>query len=271
MVGYQALETEASGNTLLAPTFLKVSESNTVTLADIKVSGYLPPHWEGTGKSAHNEDGCSGSMFVVQTLTPQGTKDKMYYWLDYMQNATTKVGPGWFASAGGTPIAGGEASVELDAGKALWISGSGLTLQPAGAVNPFDIEFKTVTSGNVAIGNCTPVDLTLNDLTVTGYKPPHWEGTGKSAKNEDGCSGSMFVVQTLTTQGTKDKMYYWLDYMQNASTRIGPGWFASAGGTHIEGGADKVEIPAGKALWITGSGLNLVIPAPELDGAEAAK
>ena len=127
-MGYQALDTEASGNTLLAPTFLKVSESNTVTLADLKVTGYEPPQWTGSGKSAHNEGGCTGGKFVVQTLTPQGTSDKMYYWIEYYKNATTKVGPGWFADMSATPIDGGADSVEIPAGKGLWITGSGLTL-----------------------------------------------------------------------------------------------------------------------------------------------
>ena len=263
-MGYQALDTEASGNTLLAPTFLKVSESNTVTLADIKVTGYEPPQWTGSGKSAHNEGGCTGGKFIVQTLTTEGTTDKMYYWIEYYKNATTKVGPGWFASSTADPIQGGEGSVELDAGKSLWIQGSGLSLQPAGAVNLFDIVVKTADSGNVAVGNCTPADLKLSDLTVTGYEPPQWTGSGKSAHNEGGCTGGKFIVQTLTTEGTTDQMYYWIEYYKNATTKVGPGWFASSTADPIEGGADKVEIPAGKALWIQGSGLNLVIPAPEL-------
>ena len=263
-MGYQALDTDGTGNVMLSPTFLKVSESNKVTLAELKVSGYTPPTWEKVGKVFVNVGGCTGSRFEMQTLTTSGSKDRAYVWLDYMTSATDRVGPGWFADANATPIQGGEGSVQLDAGKALWISGSGLTLQPAGAVNPFDVEIKTDSTGNVAIGNCMPTDLKLSDLTVTGYTPPTWEKVGKVFVNVGGCTGSRFEMQTLTTSGSKDRAYVWLDYMTSASDRVGPGWFADANATPIEGGADKVTISAGDGLWVSGSGLTLAIPAPEL-------
>ena len=264
VVGYQELATESSGNVMLAPTFLKVSESNTVTLADLKVTGYNAPWWDTSGKRPTNKDGCTGAKFALSILTTQGTTENMYYWLDYMTGADTKIGPGWFSSPAGSPIEGGEGSVELAAGKSLWIQGSGLSLQPTGAVNPFDIEFKTADSGNVAVGNCTPVDLKLSDLTVTGYNSPWWDTSGKRPTNKDGCTGAKFALSFLTTQGTTENMYYWLDYMTGADTKVGPGWFASPAGSPIEGGADSIAIPAGKGLWVQGSGLSLIVPAPEL-------
>ena len=261
-MGYQALDTEASGFKMVTPTFLKVNESNKVTLAELKVSGYTPPTWEKVGKVFVNVGGCRGA-FVVQTLTTSGSMEKTYYWLEYMTSATTKVGPGWFKDTEGTPIENGEESVQLDAGAALWISGSELKLQPSGAVNQFDVEVETAQSGFKAIGNCMPIDLKLSDLTVTGYTPPTWEKVGKVFVNVGGCRGA-FVVQTLTTSGSMEKTYYWLEYMTSATTKVGPGWFKDTEGTVIEEGSDKVEIPAGKGLWISGSGLKLTIPAPEL-------
>ena len=264
VVGYQELDTDGTGNVMLSPTFLKVSESNKVTLAELKVSGYTPPTWEKVGKVFVNVGGCAGQTFVMQTLTTSGSTDQKYVWLDYMTGASTRVGPGWFADSNATPIEGGEGSVKLDAGKALWIQGSGLTLQPAGAVNPFDVEIKTDSTGNVAIGNCMPIDLKLSDLTVTGYTPPTWENVGKVFVNVGGCAGQTFVMQTLTTSGSTDQKYVWLDYMTGASTRVGPGWFADSNATPIDGGADKVLLPAGLGLWVQGSGLTLALPAPEL-------
>ena len=264
-MGYQALDTDGTGNVLIAPTFLKVSESNTVTLADLKVTGYTPASWQQVGKVWKNVGGCTGAAFVMQTLTTSGLKDQAYYWLDYMTSATSKVGPGWFADANATLIPGGEGAVKLDAGKAFWIQGSGYSLQPAGAVNPFDVEYKTDAIGNVAIGNSMPVSTKLSDLTVTGYTPPAWQQVGKVWKNVGGCTGAAFVMQTLTTSGLKDQAYYWLDYMTSQTTKVGPGWFADANATPIEGGADKIVFDAGKGLWVQGSGYNLIVPAPELD------
>ena len=126
-MGYQEIGTASSGNVLVSPTFLNVGESNKVTLADIKVTGYTPPEWKKQGKAEMNVGGCRGA-FAIQTLTTSGTKDQAYYWLDYTTSATTKVGPGWFADANATPISGGADSVVLDAGKGLWVQGSGYNL-----------------------------------------------------------------------------------------------------------------------------------------------
>ena len=127
-MGYQALDTDGTGNVMLSPTFLKVSESNKVTLAELKVSGYTPPTWEKVGKVFVNVGGCTGSRFEMQTLTTSGSKDRAYVWLDYMTSASDRVGPGWFADANATPIEGGADKVTISAGDGLWVSGSGLTL-----------------------------------------------------------------------------------------------------------------------------------------------
>ena len=126
-MGYQALATESSGFKMITPTFLKVSESNTVTLAELKVTGYTPPEWKQSGKVWKNVGGCTGE-FVMQTLTTSGLMEKAYYWLDYTTSATTKIGPGWFANPDGTPIENGADKVILDPGKGLWVSGSGYKL-----------------------------------------------------------------------------------------------------------------------------------------------
>ena len=270
-MGYQALNTDnEGGKVMLAPTFLKVSESNTVTLADLKVVGYDTPSWEKRDgdRKAKNYGGCLVNQFVAATLTTAGTQDKSYTWLDYYESADVRIGPGWFKDGNATPIEGGAESIELDAGASLWIKGSGYQLQPAGAVNPFDIAFKTdVEGGKKAVGNCTPISLTLADFVVSGYDTPSWEKRDgdRKAKNYGGCLVNQFVAATLTTAGTQDKSYTWLDYYENETVHIGPGWFADGNATPIENGAESVKIPAGKGLWVKGSGYDLVIPAPELD------
>ena len=77
VVGYQQIETDGTGNVMIAPTFLKVSESNAVTLADLKVTGYTPPAWQKVGKVWKNVGGCTG-QFVMQTLTTSGLMENAY-------------------------------------------------------------------------------------------------------------------------------------------------------------------------------------------------
>jgi hypothetical protein len=96
----------------------------------------------------------------------------------------------------------------------------------------------------------------LADLKVAGYTAPYKNSKGKWV---GGCQANAFIVEKLTTAGTRDVAYYWID-----NGTIGPGWFASSAGEAIEGGAEKVAIPAGQGLWTAGSGYTLVIPAPEL-------
>ena len=139
----------------------------------------------------------------------------------------------------------------------FWTSGSGYKLVPAGAVNPNDVIYTTDQVGNSAVGNCSPVEISLNDLTVTGYTAPKKDSKGKWS---GGCVGGKFVMSKLSETGLAIPgcSYYWID---NGTT--GPGWFADALGAEIEGGASDVKIPAGLGLWTSGSGYKVAFPAPE--------
>ena len=236
------------GKVMVAPTFLNVGQDAKCYLSDLKVTGYTAPSKNAKGKWVN---GCGGGEFMVTKLTTSGTAEANYYWID---NGT--VGPGWFATAEAGEITGGAETVELPVGQALWTQGSAYKLVPAGAVNTLDVAFPTVAVGKVAVGNSSPVDLTLADLTVTGYTAPEKNAKGKWT---GGCGGGEFMVTKLTTSGTADANYYWID-----NGTVGPGWFATAEAGAIEGGAISVKIPAGLGLWTQGSGYTLNIPAPEL-------
>ena len=245
VVGYQGLQSNASRNTMIAPTFLSVGSTAGCKLSDLKVIGYEAPElvdedWEG---------GCTGGDFILNFLQNTGSAAATYYWID---NGILPAG--WYASALGEAISGGAESVSIKAGTALWIRGSGMKLQSAGAVSKLDVAFETNTARNTAVGNSTPVALTLNDLTVTGYDEAElvdedWEG---------GCTGGDFILNFLQNTGAAEATYYWID-----NGVLPAGWYASALGDPIEGGADNVQIPAGKGMWIRGTGLTLNIPAPE--------
>ena len=263
-MGYQNLETPDGGKKMICPTFLNISESNKVSLADLKVTGYDPP--EKSSKGSWSK-GCPGGKFILEKLTTSGTHEVSYYWIDFGVNKGDRIGPGWFADDVGTPIVGGADSVKFDSSTGFWTQGNNLSLVPAGAVNTFDVSYKTSDGGKVAIGNPTPIALTLADLTVTGYDPPEKSSKGSWSK---GCPGGKFILEKLTTSGTHDISYYWIDFGVNKGDRIGPGWFADDTGTPIDGGASSITIPAGQAYWTQGNGLTIIFPAPELD-AESGK
>ena len=247
-MGYAQNTANASGNTMMAPTFLSVGSETGCTLADLTVTGYDPAvevdedEWEG---------GCAGGEFILSLLTSSGTYEARYYWID-----DGDVTPGWYANAGGKAITGGASSVAIPAGQGVWVLGRGMKLQTAGAVNENDVAKKMNTTGNTAVGNCMPIDLTLGRLTVSGYDPAvevdedEWEG---------GCAGGEFILSYLTSSGSYAARYYWID-----DGDVAPGWYANAGGKAITGGATSVPLSAGQGVWVLGRGMYLNFPAPEL-------
>ena len=242
VVGYQNLDSNASGFTMMAPTFLNVSFSEKCTLADLSVTGYSAPvKNETTGRWSGGTKG----QFNLQFLTTQGKTEVTYRWYD----DGTKLG--WYDSKGTTKI--DAETVDVVAGKAVWCQANGLKLVTAGAVNTADIAFQSQASGFTAMGNPFPVDLTLADLSVSGYSAPvKNETTGRWSGGTKG----QFNLQFLTNQGKTEVTYRWYD----DGTKLG--WYDSKGTTKIDG--STVSIPAGKGLWCQGNGLVLNIPAPEL-------
>ena len=251
-MGYQALGTESVGYKMVVPTFLNIGESNKCSLADFKVTGYTAPKKDSKGKWS---GGCGGGQFLMNKIDNSGLAIPgcKYYWID---NGT--VGPGWFADTIGSAIEGGAGSVKVESGRAFWTFGSGYKLVPAGAVNPNDIVYTTESVGYSAVGNATPVEIALNDLTVSGYTAPKKDSKGKWS---GGCGGGQFLMNKVDESGLAIPgcKYYWID-----NGTIGPGWFADTVGTAIEGGASGVKIPAGLGLWTFGTGYKLTFPAPEL-------
>ena len=110
---------------MITPTFLNISESNKVSLADLKVTGYDPP--EKSSKGSWSK-GCPGGKFLLSKLNSNGIAEENYYWIDFGVNKGDRIGPGWFADGNATPIEGGASSVKIPAGEAYWTAGSGLTL-----------------------------------------------------------------------------------------------------------------------------------------------
>ena len=251
IVGYLGQEANATRNTMMAPTFLAVNSATGCTLADLTVTGYDAPEWNADEDEF--EGGCAGGQFVLQFLNNNGSIAARYYWIDDGDNA-----PGWYSSMVGGAIPGGASSVAVNAGVASWVIGSGFTLQTAGAVNTSDVAFVMNATRNTAAGNCMPVDLTLAQLTVTGYDAPEWNAD--EDEFEGGCAGGQFVLQFLNNNGSIAARYYWIDDGDNA-----PGWYSSMVGGAIPGGAASVSVPAGKGAWVIGSGLTLNVPAPELN------
>jgi len=244
----------ASGATMAAGSFMTVSANDgSLTLADLSVTGYAAPVYDDD-EGELISGGVIGGQFLLRFLNSSGVAEARYYWIDDGEHAA-----GWYSSVGGDAIPGGASSVSIDAGKAAWIAGNGLTLQSAGAVNENDIAFVTRGSGASAVGNATPLQLTLGKLSVTGYADPVYDDD-EGELISGGVIGGQFLLRFLNSSGIAEARYYWIDDGEHAA-----GWYSSVGGDAIPGGVNSVTVPAGKGMWVAGSGLTLRIPAPELN------
>ena len=250
IVGYSQQTANATRNTMMTPNFLNVNSATGCKLSDLSVTGYEPPVW--MEEDEYFEGGCAGGEFILQFLNNNGSVAAQYYWIDDGDNTA-----GWYASMVAGAIEGGATSVTIPAGTAAWVIGSGKKLQSSGAVNTADVAFKMNATRNTAVGNCMPIDLKLSQFTVSGYDAPEW--MEEDEYFEGGCAGGEFILQFLNNNGSVAAQYYWIDDGDNTA-----GWYASMVAGAIEGGAEAVNIPAGKGAWVIGSGKTLNIPAPEL-------
>ena len=228
-MGYSQKDTAASGFAMLGAQFATVGATDgSATLADLKIGGY------DTYDSETEKGGTSGS-FNIQFLTASGTAETSYSWFDDDEKT------GWFDRSGNSAD-----DVSLGAGKGIWVSGRGLTMTSAGAVPESDVVITTASSGYRAIANTTPVALKLSQLAITGYDP-------YDSETEKGGTSGSFNIQFLTASGTAEASYSWFDDDEKT------GWFDRAGND-----ASDVEITPGAGVWVSGRGLTIRIPAPEL-------
>ena len=197
------------------------------TLADIKIGGY-------DAYDEETDEGGTTADFSIQFLNSSGKMTAVYEWVD------DDIRTGWVT--GGNLV--DASTIKLPAGGAVWTRGAGLSMTSAGAVNDADTVVSTAATGFQAVGNTTPVDLTLADLAVTGYDPYDEE------TDEGGTTGD-FSIQFLNGSGKMTAMYLWID--DDTKT----GW--ECNGELID--PTTVTIPAGTGVWAMGAGLTLTIPS----------
>ena len=234
---------------MIAPSFVSTSATGKFTLADLQVSGYVAPVWDEDNEEVTDGTGVAGGDFVMVVLNQQGSADARYYYIDDGNGHK-----GWYLKASGAEAA--DTSVEYDIGQAFWIQGKGKSLTSAGAVNPLDVVYSTRSAGSTAVGNATPIDLTLGKLAVVGYADPVWDEDNEEVTDGTGVAGGDFVVVVLNYQGSADARYYYIDDGNGHK-----GWYLKASGA--EAADATTSIPAGQGLWVQGKGKSLYIPAPE--------
>lgn len=251
---------------MVAPTFANVSSEKSFTLADLSVTGYDAPEFDEEWFG-----GCYEGDFILKALNNDGSTAAAYYWIDYLEGDDEEspdgMEAGWYTKDGKnyTKLTSEETkAVMFGQGQGFWTLASGYQLVTAGQVTKLDIEFKTNTRNHTALGNCSPVDLELGNLSVVGYDAPEFDEEWFG-----GCYEGDFIIKLLNNDGSTAAAYYWIDYLEGDDEEspegMEAGWYTKEGKEYIKLTAEELKstkIPAGTGFWTLGSGYSLVIPSP---------
>lgn len=231
---------------MMAGTFAAVSATDgSYTLGDLSVSGYAAPIYDEDEGETQEGTGVILGQFNLQFLSASGTTESTYYFIDDGEHAK-----GWYDGSWNNAN-----NVAVPAGQAMWIQGKGLQLVSAGAVNTEDIVKITRSSGATALGNGTPVDLTLGKCLVEGYAAPIYDEDEGETQEGTGVILGQFNLQFLSASGTTEATYYFIDDGEHTK-----GWYDGSWNS-----ANAVEFAAGQGVWVQGKGLSFRTPAPELN------
>ena len=259
---------------MIAPSFANVSATAKFTLADLSVTGYTESKWDSTAWSWLG--GCTRGAFQLKVLKNDGSTDALYSWVDcksgWSETTPDVFAPGWYTNVGTeyTKLTDEETkAIVFDQGQAFWMITSGYKLVSAGQVTKEDLELKTNKENHTPFGNGMPMELTLGDLSVTGYTESKWDSTAWSWLG--GCTRGAFQLKLLKNDGSTDALYSWVDcksgWSETTPEVFAPGWYTNVGTEYTkltEEETKAIKIPAGQGFWIIGSGYSLVVPAPEL-------
>ena len=219
IVGYQEVEAP-TGDSMRCPTFKMVGGAG-YDLTKISVTG----------------GGGSGDI-CAQIISSAGLWVGEYYWLTVDGMG---VDNGWYKDMfGGEAVAVDE--VVLDQGQAFYIHSDNedLQLMVSGEVPAGDVGL-TFAAGDGMLGNATPVDVDLTDVTVTG----------------GGGSGDI-SAQSISSAGLWVGEYYWLTV---DGMGVDNGWYKDMfGGEAVA--ADEVILAPGEALYLHSDSEDLTVTLP---------
>ena len=207
-VGYQNKGFENSGYNIAATTFIPVGmDKDAMTLADVTPSGT----WEDSSISFMTAGGATAKV----NFKGSQVAAKYVYW---PADWEPEDGAGWYLYADDDAEVNQNAtSLAFGSGFLVQRSESGATLTFAGEVSnePTTISFSN--SGYNICGNCSPVDLTLGDITPAGA----WEDSSISFMTAGGATAK---VNFKGSQVAAKYVYWPADW----EPEDGAGWYLYA-------------------------------------------
>lgn len=261
IVGYNSDKT-VSGTEAgsMTSSFGAIGLTGKYKLSNLSVSGYDPAIWIDFLEML--DGGCQPGAFQVQQLDGHGATTNTFYWVDVADATREHVQyeAGWYVvKSGAYEMIDG--SIELDTCSCLWVFGKGLKLESSGQVVDSDIQVTTAPNPDACgVANGMAVNLTLDDLTVSGYDPAIWIDFLEML--DGGCQPGAFQVQQLDGHGATTNTLYWVDVADatRAHVQYEAGWYAAKSGAYEKIDATKIPFKSGDGFWVFGKGLKINVP-----------
>ena len=237
IVGYQKVEVGV-GYSSFTPTFKDV-QGGALYLSSISPTRTLTDAYATSGKT----NTCKGNI-KVQLLTDGGDYSTVYYFYSTDPKNGTNYNK-WYKLVGQTLTEIGETEVSIPVG--LGFAVNNLTqntayFQVSGSV---DLVCQNVVAvGYSMMGNSTPVDMYLADITPMKSATENYATSGKTGT----CKGNI-KVQLLTSSGDYSTVYYFYSTDPKSGTNYNK-WYKLVGQTLTEIGETEVLLPAGTGFAV---------------------
>jgi hypothetical protein len=241
IVGYQTIPLAQNGYTATCATFAPIGMTDgNMTLGDIVANENFVAFAD-----AIQVFDASGSVYIQATYVSQATLEDWGVWPDYEA--------GWYDLADDELALGTLNDTVLAYGTSMTVftGSANAGLLYAGEVVQSDISLPLAQNGYTAIGNASPVDLTLGDIVAN----ENFVAFADAIQIFD-ASGSVSIQATYVSQATLEDWGVWPDYEA--------GWYDLADDELALGTLNNTVIPAGQGMTVfTGNaGAAITIPNP---------
>lgn len=239
VVGYQNLELDTTGRNFIGATFLPISSS--MTLGDVSVNDKFVP--------------ISDTLY---TINGYGGVAASYYYVDAETAEAFGGSAGWYLDSDidnwdGESELVSQNNVTLSVGQMVCVSASEAeaAIVFAGAVADEDVTLVLDTTARNFLVNCTPVNITLGDITVNDKFVPISD-----------------TLYTMNGYGGVAASYYYVDAETAEAFGGSAGWYLDSDIDNWDGEStivsrNDVEIAAGQGFVASASeaGAGVIIPS----------
>ena len=252
-VGYAGVDTLSSGNKLITPMFITVgSADGTFKLSDLKgdASTYDGETYGDLMLTVLTSGGATAFFTEDDGIPELVGKAKQFAWYD-----TEDQTAGWYDLNG--EYVWPADKITFKAGQGFWTVGYEVRLTSAGQVSLNEVSVKTLSSGNIAVGNPYPLPIKLSNMfaDATSYDEETYGDLMLTVLTSGGATAFFTEEDGITELIGKAKQFAWYDTEDQTA-----GWYDLNG--EFVWPAEKIEFQIGQGFWTVGYEVILKMQSP---------